>query len=59
MTERKNLIGVSEKTKSAKIRLYLIQILRSLTCLVTITLACGSGTEKRSNYAFRSIDMSE
>ena len=29
-----------------------IHILRSLTCLVTIILACGSVTEDKSNYAF-------
>ena len=39
-------------------KIRLIQ-LRSLTCLVTIILACGSVTENRSNYAFRSMDMSE
>ena len=39
--------------------LYPIHILRSLTCLVTIILACGSVTENKSNYAFRSMDTSE
>ena len=38
---------------------YPIHILRSLTCLVTIILACGSVTDSKSKYAFRSMDTSE